>query len=239
MALAASILAGGTGQRMRSEIPKQFMEFRAEPLICRTLRVFLECGAFHHLAVAIHADWHTHLANLLSRHWPGNTIRLVPGGPTRQASSYHVLEYFARLPNPPRSVLIHDAARCLLSPELLLRCVTTLAQTRAFSCAIDTTDTIAVLEENRIVRVPPRDTLCRIQTPQGFDFQAILAAHRLARQRGLTQVSDDAQLMLQLGEDVQIIPGESLNLKISHPGDVALAEFLLGVAGSPTVPHEG
>ncbi|MBN2431845.1 MAG: 2-C-methyl-D-erythritol 4-phosphate cytidylyltransferase [Acidobacteria bacterium] len=236
MANAASILAGGTGQRMQSDLPKQFMDLRGEPLISRTLRPFMNSGAFSTLAVAIHPDWHEHLAELLDRHWPGQSIHLVPGGLTRQASSHHVLEHFARLPNPPRGVLIHDAARCLLSPQLLHRCVRALMQTRAFTCAIETTDTIAILAEGRLAQVPSRETLRRIQTPQGFDFRTILSAHRQALERGLTNVSDDAQLLLHLGVTVQVIPGDSMNLKISHPGDFALAEFLLNhqsPAGGP------
>jgi 2-C-methyl-D-erythritol 4-phosphate cytidylyltransferase len=227
MTLAASILAGGTGQRMGTGLPKQFLELLGEPLIVRTLRTFLKSGHFALIAVAIHPDWINALEELLAKTWPGHPVDLVPGGPSRQASSHHVLEHFARKDPPPGGVLIHDAARCLLSTQLLDRCVAALRHSTAFTCAIETTDTVAIVQNQRIRQVPLRSSLRRIQTPQGFEFRTILAAHRQAANNGITDVSDDAQLILNLDEPVDIVPGETFNLKISHPQDLVQAEHLL------------
>jgi 2-C-methyl-D-erythritol 4-phosphate cytidylyltransferase len=216
---------------MGTGLPKQFLELGGEPLIVRTLRTFMDSGHFTMIAIAIHPQWTAALADILERKWPGHHVILIPGGPTRQASSHNVLEHFARAGRPPRGVLIHDAARCLLSPALLDRCVAALERSRAFTCAVETTDTVAVVENDRITHVPPRASLRRIQTPQGFDFGSILAAHRQAVTDGIFNVSDDAQLILNQGFPVDIVPGEVINLKVSHPEDLAQAEYLMNPSG--------
>lgn len=230
---AAAILAGGTGSRAGAPVPKQFVLLDEVPVIARTLKTFRDSGLFGALVTAIHPEWADTLAEILGQWELAGVVRVVPGGSTRQASSWSALSFLQGLPAPPDRVLIHDAARCLADEELLKRCVDGLEAHEALTAAVAVTDTLAEVEgaegtsERRIVGVPDRRRLVRVQTPQGFRLETILEAHRAALERGVTDASDDAQLVRANGGTVYVVEGAGTNLKISHPEDFALAAWLL------------
>lgn len=240
---AAAVLAGGTGSRAGAPVPKQFVLLDEMPVIARTLRTFRDCGLFGALVTAVHPEWTDTLSEILQQWGLAGAVRIVPGGYTRQASSWSALGSLRDLPKPPDRVLIHDAARCLADAELLRRCVDGLEVHEALTAAVAVTDTLAEVEaeersgvpdspkagvpDRRIVGVPDRRRLVRVQTPQGFRLETILAAHRAALERGVTDASDDAQLALADGVPVHVVEGSGANLKISLPEDFALAEWLL------------
>jgi 2-C-methyl-D-erythritol 4-phosphate cytidylyltransferase len=240
---AAAILAGGTGSRSGAPVPKQFVLLDEMPVIARTLRSFRDCGLFGVLVTAIHPEWTDTLEEILQQWGLSGSVSIVPGGATRQASSWASLSFLRDLPDPPERVLVHDAARCLTDAELLKRCVDGLEEHSALTAAVGITDTLAEVEAElgpgapgggegvdqgrKIVGVADRRRLVRVQTPQGFRMELILAAHRAALERGVTDASDDAQLVLANGGTVHVVEGSVMNLKISHPEDFALAEWLL------------
>ena len=227
MKFAASILAGGAGRRMGQDLPKQFLEIRGRPILVHTLAAFARANLFESIHLAIHPDWVERLADILHRWDLSGTVTVVPGGPTRQASSRAVLDALEARLAPRDGVLIHDAARCLVDGELLARCVEGVQRHGAVTAAMPVTDTIAVADGMVIASVPERERLFRIQTPQGFQLGLILAAHRAARERGVVDATDDAQLVMALGHPVRIVPGSAGNLKISTPEDLAVAAAII------------
>jgi 2-C-methyl-D-erythritol 4-phosphate cytidylyltransferase len=227
MVVAASILAGGIGRRIAASLPKQFLEIQGKPILAHTLEAVLESSLFGEVVVAIHPEWKDRVAELLERQGWATRVTVVEGGETRQASSYAVLEFLRRRLADSDLVLIHDAARCLVDPALLARCVDTCKSAGAVTAAVPLVDTIARTDQGRIVELPSRENLRCIQTPQVFRFDWILDAHRRALAQGVTSATDDARLVIATGREVHTVAGSPENLKVSNPLDLSLAEILL------------
>jgi 2-C-methyl-D-erythritol 4-phosphate cytidylyltransferase len=234
MRYAAAILAGGVGRRMDQTVPKQFIDLNGRPLIAWTLRPFLAVGLHRPVVVAIHADWLDHLRRILAAQGWERAVEVVAGGSTRQESAYRAIQFLAGILSPADRVLIHDAARCLVSPDLLDRCRTALAEHDAITAAIPSIDTVARVENGRVAEIAPRHTLHQIQTPQGFTLGLIRDAHEQALRDGITDASDDAGLVLRLGRPVRVVPGDPANIKVSRPADLTVAATLLAGPGPLT-----
>ena len=152
-------------------------------------------------------------------------VKWINGGDTRQES---VRNGINNLPKNAMKVLIHDGARCLISPELIDKCFTELEENDAIVLAVKVTDTIKVVNENRIIKeTPNRDFLWAAQTPQGFLVKQLKKAHQKAKENGW-QVTDDASLFERLKLPVKIIEGNSTNIKITSPIDLKIASLFLG-----------
>jgi len=224
---AAAILAGGTGTRMGESIPKQFLELDGIPIIIRTLDSFVRSPVIGRIVVAIHPDWLSELKKLLVKQFPETPIACIPGGDTRQASSWAALNFLTDSLPVPDIVLIHDAARCLIDTDLIGRCAQAAVQFGASTSAVPAVDTLACIENERIVHIPPRTDYVHIQTPQAFRLPLIREAHLSAMDSGEFAASDDAQLVLNIGQEVFVTPGNRTNIKISNPEDLETARRLL------------
>ena len=152
-------------------------------------------------------------------------IQWINGGNTRQES---VRNGVNNLPNNAIKVLIHDGARCLITPELIDKCFTELEENDAVILAVKVTDTIKVVNDNRIIKeTPNRNFLWAAQTPQGFLVTQLKKAHQIAKDNNWT-VTDDASLFERLHWPVKIIEGNSTNIKITSPIDLKIASLFLG-----------
>ncbi|KOP24840.1 2-C-methyl-D-erythritol 4-phosphate cytidylyltransferase [Hapalosiphon sp. MRB220] len=150
-------------------------------------------------------------------------VELIQGGSTRQESVYNGLQ---SLPANAEQVLIHDGARCLATPDLLDRCAEAIRQCPGLIAAVPVKDTIKVVDENGIIKsTPDRSQLWAAQTPQGFDVKLLKQCHAEGVAQGW-EVTDDAALFEKCGYQVQIVPGEETNLKVTTPQDLAIAEFI-------------
>jgi 2-C-methyl-D-erythritol 4-phosphate cytidylyltransferase len=151
-------------------------------------------------------------------------VVLIQGGETRQESVYNGLQ---ALPEDAKTVLIHDGARCLATPDLFARCGDALETCEGLIAAVPVKDTIKVVgPDHRIQSTPDRDRLWAAQTPQGFAVAALKDCHDQGRREGRS-VTDDAALFEAFGRPVQIVLGEETNLKVTTPVDLAIAEFIL------------
>lgn len=152
-------------------------------------------------------------------------VHFIQGGSTRQESVYRGLQ---ALPAVAEQVLIHDGARCLVTPELIDRCAEALQTCEGLIAAVPVKDTIKVVnaETQLIESTPDRSRLWAAQTPQGFSVDALRRCHDVGLQQGW-EVTDDAALFEQCGLPVKIVPGEETNLKVTTPVDLAIAEFIL------------
>ena len=143
---------------------------------------------------------------------------------TRQESVFNGLQ---ALPQDATQVLIHDGARCLISPLLFMRCVEALAHCQGLIAAIPVKDTIKIIDKLGFVQdTPERQQLWAAQTPQAFQVALLKNCHEKGRLMGW-EVTDDAALFEMCGLPVKIVEGEETNLKITTPIDLAIAEFIL------------
>jgi 2-C-methyl-D-erythritol 4-phosphate cytidylyltransferase len=129
-------------------------------------------------------------------------------------------------------VLFHDAARPLVDQRIIADCSAALATHRAVGVAVPSSDTIAVVSDGAMTDMPRRDSLVRLQTPQGFRLSVIRRAHELAAadpRFGDLPATDDCGIVLRYLPEVSvhIVPGNERNLKITFPGDLAIAETLI------------
>jgi 2-C-methyl-D-erythritol 4-phosphate cytidylyltransferase/2-C-methyl-D-erythritol 2,4-cyclodiphosphate synthase len=151
----------------------------------------------------------------------------VSGGDSRQASVLAGLEALTAL--GPERVLIHDAARPLLSPDIVDRVLDALDRHPACLAALPVADTLKQEADGRVRRTVDRRGLWRAQTPQGFHFEAILAAHRAARDEAAGEFTDDAAIAEWRGLEVALVAGSERNIKLTTAEDLDLAERLLRV----------
>jgi 2-C-methyl-D-erythritol 4-phosphate cytidylyltransferase/2-C-methyl-D-erythritol 2,4-cyclodiphosphate synthase len=223
----AVIVAAGRGARAGAGGPKQYRLLAGEAVIARTIRAFLDHPAISAVRAVIHADDHELYEAALGG--LGHHQKLLPpanGGRERQDSVRLGLESIA--PEKPSLVLIHDAARPFIDAATISRVIAAAKETGGAIAALPVFDTLKTSDgasTPAIKGTTPRDGLWRAQTPQGFAFDAILAAHRSAAGEALT---DDAAVAERAGMKVRLVPGSPDNMKITQAEDFGMAELLLG-----------
>jgi 2-C-methyl-D-erythritol 4-phosphate cytidylyltransferase/2-C-methyl-D-erythritol 2,4-cyclodiphosphate synthase len=218
MTVAAIIVAAGRGTRAGGEVPKQWQALRGRPVLAVTLAAF--AGAVDRVVVVIHPEDRARAAAAL----PG--VMLVEGADSRAGSVLRGLEALAGA--GVTRVLIHDAARPLVSPALIARMIGALDRAVAASPGVAVTDALWRVEAGLVAGTQDRTGLWRAQTPQAFRYDAILAAHR-AHPGG---AADDVAVARAAGLDVLLVAGEEDNLKLTWPGDLdRAARFMAERAG--------
>ena len=216
--VAAVVPAAGSGTRLAAGIPKAFCELDGRTLLEWAVCGLLESGIIDHVVVAVPADRVDEAKRVLS-----DRATVVAGGADRPESVSRAL---AALPENPDFVLVHDAARALTPPGLIVRVVDALrAGHAAVVPALPLSDTIKAVDANGVVLgTPERAALRAVQTPQGFATDLLVRAYRRAAAAGLT---DDASLVEQLGGQVQVVDGDPLAFKITTPLDLQLAQAIV------------
>lgn len=221
MSIALIVPAAGSGERLGG-VAKPFLQLAGEPMLVHALRPFLRERQVACIVVALRAEeadsppaW---LIALDSR------IRVVRGGAERGDSVLAALEV---LPGDISGILIHDAARPLVTPALVARALAAVADGRSAAVGVPVTDTIQQVDDmGRIVTTPDRSRLWQAQTPQAFPHAVLIDAYRLAGLDGV-KTTDDASLVARTGETVHMIEGDPENLKVTTPADLIVAGALL------------
>ncbi|MFO1173863.1 MAG: bifunctional 2-C-methyl-D-erythritol 4-phosphate cytidylyltransferase/2-C-methyl-D-erythritol 2,4-cyclodiphosphate synthase [Paracoccaceae bacterium] len=212
---AIILVAAGRGTRAGGGEPKQWRMLGGRPVVARTLAAFEGMGRVY---LVVHPDDMSRALDLSA----GRAV-LVAGGDSRAES---VLNALACLEGSDVTrVLIHDAARPLVSRALIGRVLAALETHEGAAPALAVTDALWEGAAGRVTGTRARDGLYRAQTPQGFRFPAILQAHR-AHPGG---AADDVEVALAAGLDVAIVEGEEENIKLTWPGDFARAERIIGM----------
>ena len=206
----ALIVAAGRGERAGGDAPKQFQLLGGIPLVEHARRAFAAHPAIDRVVTLVAA---------------GNEALVqgeaAIGGATRRESVLNGLIAIGEA----RRVLIHDAARPIVPAVVIDRLLAAIESAPGAVPVLPVADTLALSGE-QLGEVVDRSTLARVQTPQAFDFAAILAAHRAWP--GDEEATDDAQILRRAGHDVATVAGDALLDKITWPGDLALAEARLG-----------
>ena len=215
MTIAAIIVAAGRGTRAGGDMPKQWQNLNGAPVIARTIAALRP--HVDQIAVVLHPDD--------TAHWTALGISVdyvVTGAATRDGSVRAGLDAFASA--PPELVLIHDAARPLVSAQIVTDVICALKTHQAAAPALPVTDALWTGADGMVNGTQDRDGLYRAQTPQGFHYSTIVAAH--AALSGPT--IDDVAVACAAGIDVTIVAGETTNIKITSPDDFLRATKLLG-----------
>ena len=214
---AVLIVAAGKGERAGTSLPKQYERLAGQPMLRRTVAAFQG----YRVQVVIGAGQEA----LAEAALKGLALPApVPGGATRQESVRRGLEALAK--DAPDFVLIHDAARPLISSKVIAAVIAALESGADGALPmVAASDTLRRRDANGRWTLVPRNDLYRAQTPQGFAYAKILAAHRDHAQEDVT---DDVALAELAGLHVQMVEGEEKNIKVTRKEDFALAETLLG-----------
>ncbi len=218
MTNAAIIVAAGRGTRAGGEVPKQWQRLAGRPVVSHALEAFRTAPGVDTVVLVHHPEDRALAADV------AEGALLVDGGPTRSDSVRNALE--ALVGRGVSRTLIHDGARPLVSQALIARVLTALDDHHAAAPGLPVTDALWREDGELVAGIVDRTHLFAAQTPQGFRFDTILAAHR-AHPGG---AADDVEVARWAGHAVAIVRGEPDNLKITLPGDFARAERLMGGA---------
>jgi len=219
------IPAAGSGKRMGGDRNKLLLPLRGKPLLAWTLLAANAAQSIQWIGIIAQPGEWQELKAIVADLGLNRTVDFIPGGETRQESVHNGLN---GLPDAAAQVLIHDGARCLVSPALIDRCTVAVHHYPGLIAAIPVKDTIkqVIPDTHQIAHTPDRHLLWAAQTPQGFEVATLLKCHEEARQQGWA-VTDDAALFEKCGLPVQIVEGEDTNLKVTTPVDLAIADFIL------------
>lgn len=225
----AAVLAGGHGARMGAAVPKQLLEVGGKPILQHTLEAFEAADAVDRI-VLVMAEGHHEPAWTIAK--AANVTKLsavIAGGASRSDSSLAAIRWALTQAGPEAKLLLHDAARMLVSGRIIADVAAALDHDDAVTAAIGSADTIVEVADGRILAVPDRANLRRVQTPQGFRLGLIAEAHAAAAADPQFTPTDDCSVVLRFRPDtpVRIVAGSERNLKVTAPDDLAVAEAFL------------
>ena len=224
MKKTAIIVAGGTGQRMGATLPKQFLTIEGKSILLHTLSQFVTAFWDINFIIVLPADFIQEGQNLIASSGFSQHFQFVAGGDTRFQSVKNGLAQA----DSESIVFVHDAVRCLLTPDLIQRCFHQAVEKGSAIPAVSSTDTIRITEGTKH-HVVDRTNVMMIQTPQTFNAALLKKAFEQDYQPAFT---DEANVLEASGKEVYLIEGEYENIKITRPLDLAIAEYILAKRAS-------
>ena len=216
--------AAGAGRRMKADRNKVLLELSGVPILLRTLRRFSAVPAVAELIVVVAKDEIAFVEGMLEKAQGLKPWCVVQGGAERQ---YSIANGMAHLAADADIVLVHDAARPLVSLSAIEAVISAAREKGAAIAAVRAKNTIKVVgEDGHVEATPARASLWEVQTPQGFRREILQRAYEKAAQDGFLG-TDDASLVERIGEAVFVVESDYGNLKITTPEDLWMAEALL------------
>ena len=222
----AAILAGGTGSRMGADIPKQFMEIENIPLIVRTVEKFQRHSQIDCIYIVCLAEQCQYMKTLTERYGLSKVARILPGGKSRQESSFIAVEAARNAFRLDDIILIHDAARPNVTAGIISENIRVASERGACNTVISSQDTVLVSEDGKSVSgYTDRRKMFLVQTPQSFRLETIYRAH--LNGKGRSGITDDCSLVILAGEQVGLVYGDKSNIKITTEEDFAWLRMYL------------
>jgi 2-C-methyl-D-erythritol 4-phosphate cytidylyltransferase / 2-C-methyl-D-erythritol 2,4-cyclodiphosphate synthase len=219
MFVSAIIAAGGRGLRFGGDSPKQLLSIGGRPILARSVDAFVSCDLISEIVVALPADLAAAPPEYLSGR--AKPVTVVSGGEQRRDSVANAL---ARVSERAEIVVVHDAARPLVTDDLIRRTVLAASEAGAAIAAIGAHDTVKQTDSTgTITATLPRERIHLAQTPQAFRATILRDAMRVSG-----DATDEAMLVEQAGHAVRVVDGDPRNLKITTPGDLTMAEHFAG-----------
>lgn len=217
----AVIVAGGSGTRMGSTIPKQFLEVRNEPMVMHTARAFVDAFPDIKLILVVPESYHEKTRSVFQHFHTECALVYVSGG----ASRFHSVQNGLKMVDDG-IVFIHDAVRCLVSPQLIRRCYSHAVEFGSAIPVVPVRDSLRIIKPNGQNAILDRETVRVVQTPQTFRSALIKSAFQQEYQPIFT---DEASVLEYSGESVSLINGEEVNIKVTYPEDLILAENIISL----------
>lgn len=215
----AVIVAAGSGTRMHSAIPKQFIELKGRPVLWYTLCAFLKAYEDLQIILVLPEAYTEHGSEIALATRAQQRIQIAIGGETR----FHSVRNGLQLVQENSIVFVHDAARCLVSTELIHRCYEHAVKHGNAIPAINATDTIRI-DSGHGPALVDRNQVYIIQTPQTFNSNLLKPAFEQPYNQSFT---DEASVAEAAGAKIQLIKGEATNIKITNPVDLTVAASLI------------
>lgn len=224
----ALIIAGGSGQRMHQDIPKQFINVYDKPVIIYTLEAFQNHPEIDAIAVVCIEGWEGFLRAYANQFGITKLMYVVPGGENGQGSIRNGVYELEKHYGPEDIVLIHDAIRPMVSPEIITDCIHKACKYGSAIATIPCAEAMMQTEDGVVSTGSyPRNNLKRTQTPQGFPIGKICDLHRRALAAGVTNSVASCTLMIEMGEQVHFSAGSEKNVKLTTVEDIDIFKALL------------
>lgn len=222
----AAILAGGSGTRFGAEKPKQFLDLDRHTVLYHSLSAFERSPDVDEVCLVVPAAWLAAGQDEVELGGFRKVRHVVCGGRERSDSSIAALRCYE---GREGCILLHDAARPLVSQRVISAVVQALEVHEAAAAAVPCVDTIVVQRAGVLCNVPPRAELARMQTPQGFHLSTLRRAYELALNDPAFQATDDCGVVRRYLPDVPIhlVRGEERNRKLTYADELPLLRFLL------------
>lgn len=215
----AIIVAGGSGKRMESDTPKQFLLLKDKPVLFYTINVFLEAFNDLHIILVLPVDFIDMGQEIIDGYFDKDRVRITAGGDTRFQSVKNGLQ----LIEDESIIFVHDGVRCLLTADLIHRCYAQAIETGSAIPAITSKDSVRLIMEEGNEAID-RSKVKLIQTPQTFHSKILLPAFNIDYKDKFT---DEATVVEAFGLKVFLLEGEENNIKITRPMDMLIAEKIL------------
>jgi len=212
----AIIVAGGTGSRMGSNLPKQFMLIRDKPVLYYSIKTFLDAYEDIEIILVLPAAFTNIGEEIIDAYFDKERIKIAIGGDTRFQSVKNGL----KLVEDESIIFVHDAVRCLVSVSLIHRCYELAMQTGAAVPVISSKDSVRILNDDNN-GVIDRNKVMLVQTPQTFHSKILLPAFDIDYKDKFT---DEATVVEAYGLRISLAEGEETNIKITAPIDLLIAE---------------
>lgn len=221
--VSAIVLAAGSGSRMKSDIPKQFLEICGKPLICYALETFQKSMIDEIILVTRSCDIDYCREHIIGKNAYTKVTQIVAGGENRFDSVWNGI----RATDPDSEiVMIHDGARPFVTQEMIEASIAAARSYRACTTAVPVKDTIKVVDSEMFgIRTPERNTLYQIQTPQTFERKLLWEAYEKMYESGEKDATDDTMIVERYMQiPAKIVAGSYRNIKVTTKEDIAVAE---------------
>ena len=227
---AAVVLSAGSGKRMKSDVPKQYMNLLGKPVIYYSLKAFQDCGFSSIVLVCGKDDIDYCHREIIEKYDLAGVTAIVAGGKER----YHSVFEGLKATSDADYVFIHDGARPMISEEIIHRLQEAVVENDAAVAGMPVKDTIKVVDASDwVVDTPERRFVWQVQTPQCFSFPIIYEAYdKLTSDEKagveIPPVTDDAMVLSYVSEHkIKMVEADYRNIKITTPEDIGIAEVFL------------
>ncbi len=224
----ALIIAGGSGQRMHQDIPKQFLNVYDKPVIVYTMEAFQRHPEINAIAVVCIDGWQNILEAYAKQFNITKLCHIIPGGDNGQASIRNGVFELEKHYESEDIVLVHDAIRPMVSNEIISDCIVKAKQFGSAVSVIPCAEAMLETEDQETSHASyPRAQLKRTQTPQAFPIGKLCDIHRRALKAGVTNSVASCTLMIEMGEEIHFSAGSEKNIKLTTVEDIDIFKALL------------
>lgn len=231
---SAIVLSAGSGSRMKSDIPKQYMDLNGKPVIYYSLKAFEESGFSSIVLVCGKNDVEYCKKEIVEKYGFTKVKAVVPGGKERYHSVYEGLKAIS----DADYVFIHDGARPMITPNMIKRLQDVVITEETAVAGMPVKDTIKIVDENNYVAsTPERKYVWQVQTPQCFSYSIIYEAYKSIitdEEEGIPipPITDDAMVLSYVTDyEVKMVEADYTNIKITTPEDIQIASLFLNQVG--------